>query len=102
MSRRKRLRKEKAQKVKEPKGVSEESKKELEVREGSPSPVGNENHNVILNNRDFIDTMELIGLDNHSTMVPFCKFHGVHKSRKIQQSRLMPLLESIKRKRLQR
>ena len=22
--------------------------------------------------------LELIGLDNHSTMVPFCKFHGVH------------------------
>ena len=57
MSRRKRFRKEKSQKVKEPKRVSKEFEKELEVREGPPSPVGYEKREDILGNRDFIDTI---------------------------------------------
>ncbi len=57
MSRRKLFRKEKSQKVKEPKRVSKEFEKELEVREGPPSPVGNEKREDILGNRDFIDTI---------------------------------------------
>ena len=56
MSRRKRLRKEKAQKVKDTKGLSEDSEKELKLVE-EPSLVGNEKSENILGNRSFIDTI---------------------------------------------